>query len=179
MASKVTIAAAGDISFAGPNAEAPSMSMFSQIIGALKGFNLVIGNLESPLVADGNPIPGKCTLRGEPGCAELMKEAGIHLVSLANNHTMDYGEAGLFSTMRALGLAGIKYVGAGRNIEDACAPLFVNVDGGRISVLARTSVIVNSPSYAERDLPGVAFLDISTGEFLTSEGTRIYRSDAE
>ena len=160
MASKVTIAAAGDISFAGPNAEAPSMSMFSQIIAALKGFNLVIGNLESPLVTNGDPRSGKCTIHGNPGWAELMKEAGIHLVSLANNHMMDYGQAGLFSTTQTLDSVGIRYVGAGRDIEEACAPLFLNVDGRRIAVLARTSVIVNSPSYAERDQPGVAYLDI-------------------
>lgn len=160
MTCETSIAAVGDISFAGRNADSPSLNVLSGVIPVLKESNLVIGNLESPLVSCGDPAPGKCTLHGDPGWAELMKDAGITLVGLANNHMMDYGDAGLFSTMRALDSVGINYVGAGGDIEGACAPLFLDIKEKRLAFLARTSVIVTSPSYAGAKQAGVALLDI-------------------
>jgi hypothetical protein len=88
---------------------------------------------------------------------------------------MDYGEAGLFNTVDALDSAGIYHVGAGGFKEEACAPLFLNIKEKRIAFLARTSVIVTSPSYAETKKPGVAFLDIEE----TKETIKICRSQSE
>jgi len=175
MTSTVSIAAVGDISFTGPNTECPSLSVLSEVIPVLKDCNIVVGNLESPLVTDAEPIPGKCTLHGDPRWAEVLRAAGIILVSLANNHMMDFGEAGLFSTMRALDSAGINYVGAGKNSDEACASLLFSAEGRNIAFLARTSVIVTSPSYAEAETPGVAFLDIEE----TKEKIGICKSRAD
>lgn len=175
MTSTVSIAAVGDISFTGPNTECPSLSVLSEVIPVLKDCNIVVGNLESPLVTDAEPIPGKCTLHGDPRWAEVLRAAGIILVSLANNHMMDYGEAGLFSTVDALDSAGIYHLGAGRNKEEACAPLFLEIKGMRVACLARTSVIVTSPSYAGDKQPGVAFLNIEE----TKEKIRICKSQSD
>lgn len=143
----------------GRNADRPSIRVFSAVKHLFEKSDLVIGNLESPLLHNGHSIQGKCTLRGNPGWAEVIKRAGISVLSLANNHIMDYGEDGLRSTINSLDQARLGFVGAGRNREEAYSPAFVDVAGKRISILARTSVIVSSPSYARESQPGVAFLD--------------------
>ena len=151
------LTAVGDVSFMGRNADALSAAVFEGVRPVFNNSPFVVANLECPLVEAGEPVAGKCVLRGKPGWAALMADAGIHLVSLANNHSMDFGRLGLVSTIQALDKAGIKYVGAGLNERDACAPLFISSEVGRIAFLARSSVEVSSPSYATASQPGVAF----------------------
>ena len=155
----ITISVVGDISFEGRLSGNPDASVFSNVREIIYCIDLGIGNLENPLTARGQRVPGKCTLRGDPGWANVLKETGFKLMSLANNHVMDYGPEGLFDTISALESAGIMHVGAGKNRDEAYAPLFVPVRGKNIAVLARSSVIVSSSCYASLSKPGVAFLE--------------------
>ncbi|OPY66953.1 MAG: Capsule biosynthesis protein CapA [Syntrophorhabdus sp. PtaU1.Bin002] len=155
----LVISAVGDVSLEGNLRDMPTTQVFSRLVATLDAADLVVANLESPLTLSGNPQLGKCTLRGDPGWAMVLKKVGIKLVSLANNHMMDYGFEGLFDTIRALDSAEIMHLGAGRNIDEACSPLFVTKKGKRIAFLARSSVIVSSSSYAGPTTPGVAFLE--------------------
>lgn len=163
MADQVTpdlrICAVGDISFEGRLSDQRQQTVFSEVVSYIQGCDLGIANLENPLTTQRDKIPGKCTLRGNPGWAEVLKETGINMVSLANNHMMDYGPEGLFETIRALDSAGIMHLGAGSDMEEALLPLFVKIKGRSIAFLARSSVIVTSPSYAGPSTPGVAFLE--------------------
>jgi Bacterial capsule synthesis protein PGA_cap len=154
------VAAVGDISFNDRDGEQPSLDVLSAVTPIFRESDLVIANLESPLLREGASVPGKCALRGSPEWAEILKQAGVHIVSLANNHVMDFGDAGLTSTVQALEAAGIRHAGAGNNRKQANAPLFLERRGLRVGVLARTSVPVSSPSYATDDHPGTAFLDV-------------------
>jgi poly-gamma-glutamate capsule biosynthesis protein CapA/YwtB (metallophosphatase superfamily) len=155
------LAAVGDIAFEGAEADRPTLDCLAGVRDVLATADLVVGNLECPLVDDAAPIPGKCTMRGARAWAGVLRQAGIGVVSLANNHSMDHGEAGLFSTIDALERAGIAHVGAGKNRAEACAPRFVSVRGKRVGFLARSAVIVTSRAYAEEGSPGVAFLDMA------------------
>lgn len=156
----VVISAVGDISFEGSMAERPDIGIFSNVRRYIQPCDFFTANLENPLTTRGKRAAGKCTLRGDPGWAAVLKEAGINLVSLANNHMMDYGPEGLIETMYALDAAGIKHVGAGMNQQEACAPLCIMVKGRNIIFLARSAVMVASPSYAGPSTPGVAYLDV-------------------
>jgi hypothetical protein len=158
MLGNVKIAAVGDISFRGGRENQPSSDIFDQVASLFRSSDLVMANLESPLVDNGEPVFGKCTLRGATRWAKVIKDAGIGFVSLANNHMMDYGVEGLYSTMQACNDSGLSYAGAGTNINEACQPVYITVAGTRIAILCRTSVIVSSPSYATDIKPGVAFL---------------------
>ena len=152
--------ALGDISFRGRCEDKVSEAVFKNVSIFLKKADLVVANLESPLVStDIIPITGKCTLRGSIDWAVALKKCGIDLVSLANNHMMDYGDKGLFSTIVALDQAGISYIGAGKNRQVACSPIFREVAGRKIAFLARSSVEVSSHCFAGIEQPGVAFLD--------------------
>jgi len=157
--STLSFAAVGDIAFEGLCFDRPSANVFLDASPILKSADLTIANLENPLTEAETGVERKFTLRGDPGWARIVKDAGIDLVTLANNHTMDYGHKGLFDTIHTLNLAGLAYLGAGRNREEACAPKFMEIKGMRLAILARTSVIVTSPSYAGDTQPGVAFLE--------------------
>jgi poly-gamma-glutamate capsule biosynthesis protein CapA/YwtB (metallophosphatase superfamily) len=154
------ILAVGDISFKGRWDSIPTTIPFQHIIKHFEQNNFVIANLESPLVSDTvNSISGKCTLQGDLGWAKILCDCGISLVSLANNHLMDFGEQGLNNTIEALQSAGILYVGAGQDAKSACAPVFKDLSGNKLAFLARSAVEVSSLCYAGPEQPGVALLD--------------------
>lgn len=67
-------------------------------------------NLEGPLCDDGYPVEKRFTFRGPTAFTRILTENSIEAVSLANNHTMDYGQAGYDSTRNALDAAGVPYV---------------------------------------------------------------------
>ena len=155
-----SIGAVGDISFKGGHEDQATNRIFDNILANFEEVDFMVANLESPLVrAEIRPVSGKCTLRGCIEWAAVLKKNRIDLVTLANNHMMDYGEEGLFSTMVALDEAGISYVGAGKNRQTACLPAFREIAGRKIAFLARSSVEVSSLCYAGEAQPGVAFLD--------------------
>ncbi len=160
----ITISAVGDISFMGNRRDKPHSKIFEDIRTVLQKADLTLGNLESPFVINGKAVPGKCILRGHPDWAFILKDAGFDIVSLANNHLMDFGIEGLETTIKALEEAQLYYAGAGRDEQEACAPRFVEIRDHRLAFLARTSVIVSSPAYAVADQPGVAFLDLEETE---------------
>ena len=154
------LSAVGDLSFQGEHADRPSMDVFAPVVPIFRKSDIALANLENPLFSGGTPVRGKCTLRGSPGWAEVLRDAGINLVTLANNHIMDYGEEGLFSTTRSLEASGIAYVGAGRNKEEACKAMLFELKEGRVAFLARSSVVVSSACYSTETRPGAAFFDV-------------------
>jgi poly-gamma-glutamate synthesis protein (capsule biosynthesis protein) len=99
--------------------------------------DLSIANLECPLTDSFTPIPKNGPpLRAGAHCAEGIKASGLDVVTLANNHIMDMGERGLFDTITACQKAGFQLVGAGKNLEEAQAPLITTVNHVRIAILA-------------------------------------------
>lgn len=154
------IATVGDIALVGRYNKEGGPDHLKQVKAIFRQHDLVIGNLESALTDKGQPVPGKCTLRGRPEWAIRLREAGVHVLSLANNHLMDYGPEGLLDTIDNLKHVGIKWLGAGNNIREARAPLYTNVSGNKIALVARTSVYVASPSYADDKTPGVARFEL-------------------
>ncbi|GAA1405159.1 hypothetical protein AUR04nite_06990 [Glutamicibacter uratoxydans] len=101
-------------------------------------------NLESPIV---NPKTTTSDLRGKKsyihwadpaGTIDALKDLGVDCVSLANNHTMDYGVPGIVSSFDALTKAGISYFGAGLNNSESGQPYQISIPaehgGGKINV---------------------------------------------
>ena len=74
-------------------------------------------NLEYPVTRAGVRFVAKTyTYRGEPGSLDAIKKAGFNLLSLANNHIMDYGDQGLMATIRGCRQKKMVYAGAGSNL---------------------------------------------------------------
>jgi hypothetical protein len=132
-------------------------AVFAGIAPLFDHTDLVIGNLEGPLTERPNPSPPwRHCLRGNPAYAPVLRAAGFHVLSLANNHMMDYGWPGVEETIERLTAAGIRVVGAGENIEKARRPVKFAVNGVRVAMLAYCSVAVRNPLYASAREPGVA-----------------------
>ncbi|MEW6330623.1 MAG: CapA family protein [Pseudomonadota bacterium] len=168
------LAAVGDIMLGGT--AAPEMQKygydypFDQTRDILKQAQIVFGNLEGPLTDGGEAGTAKqYVFRSPPDkVAPALARAGFSVVSLANNHTLDYGPEGLEHTRAALDKAGIRHVGAGRNAAEARAPVYMmcpppsgsglsaKASGTTVAFLAY-SLTFPEEFWAGPDKPGTAF----------------------
>jgi len=98
--------------------------------------DITVANLEVVLCTVGTPHPTKSVVfRGSPNNISGLVFAGIDVVSTANNHSMDYGLAGLRQMQGLLDQAGIIHSGAGANSYEAYMPAFYNKHGLNIAFL--------------------------------------------
>jgi len=126
-------------------------------LNTLKDKDLSIINLECPLTKRINPIEKNGpNLFANPHCINLLKYGGFDVVTLANNHILDQGEGGLQDTIDSCSQAGIKYVGAGNNLEDASNPLIIKI---RDKTLALFNFAEHEFSIAGRNKAGANPLD--------------------
>jgi len=158
----VRISAVGDIMLDGT--ARPVLQQFGydypfvQVRRYLRESNIVFGNLEGPLTDAGQPAPDKqYVFRSPPAkVVPALKAAGFNVVSLANNHIMDYGAVGLAQTIKSLDADGIRHVGAGADLAAARQPAIFEINGLRIAFLAYSLTHPDS-FYADNRLPGTAF----------------------
>jgi poly-gamma-glutamate synthesis protein (capsule biosynthesis protein) len=101
----------------------------------LREADLAVANLECVLTTQGEPLDKSYLIRAHPRWGEILVEGGFELVTLANNHGLDYGNEGLAETLDTLAALGVAYVGAGRSREEAHAPVLFDLNGVRIAVL--------------------------------------------
>ena len=100
----------------------------------LASADIAIANLEAPLTAEGERFEDKkYTFKVPPHFVEGIAGAGFDVVTMANNHIVDYGCQGVMSTIDILNGAGIKSCGAGENRRQACSPTFIDVNNVRIA----------------------------------------------
>ena len=89
----------------------------------------------------GTPTPGKeYTFRCDPEYVRYLFDMGVDVVSLANNHTYDYGEISILDTLDTLETAQMPYVGAGRNITEAIKPTYFIANDMRIAIVSATQI---------------------------------------
>jgi len=107
--------------------------------------DLTIINLESSVSERGSPLDKAYTFRSAPETLSLLTDwLGADVVSLANNHTVDYGWDAFDDTMLYLREAGIGYTGAGADISEAAAPYVAEIRGVSIAVFAANQIMTFS-----------------------------------
>ncbi|MDD5590260.1 MAG: CapA family protein [Candidatus Portnoybacteria bacterium] len=132
---------------------------FLKIRDFLQSANLVLGNLETPITQGREITDFEMIFRSNPGTEQALKQAGFSVLSLANNHTPNFGEEGLKDTFNYLAGAGIKYVGAGNNEQEAYGPVYVEEKGIRFAFFAYNDADVAPDSYeAGENRAGTAFM---------------------
>ena len=118
---------------------------FLKLVSLIRGADCAWANCELPIVDISQAYPQyrEMDIPGavDPWCADELKWLGVDFVGFANNHTMDYGYEGLFSTIKNLNRLGIGYAGAGKDLEEAARPRFVDTVGGRIGQVSCTTAI--------------------------------------
>lgn len=132
------------------------------IFGAAADVN--VANLEVVLANTGTQHPTKSVVyRGNPANISGLTYAGIDVVTLANNHTLDYGLPALSQMRSLLDAAGIIHSGAGADSYEANLPAFINRKGLNIAFLRssdRTGQYNNAQPYLQAGFnkPGFAYM---------------------
>ena len=157
---EVTIAAVGDLMLGGR--AGPYLTQygpdypFRDVMHVLRQADLVAGNLESSISGRGAAVENKkFTLRAGPIAAQALKSAGIRVVSLANNHSMDFGPLALQDTLAALDENAVLYTGAGMDLDDARTPAIVKIKGKTVAFLSY-SLTFPLEFFASAGQPGTA-----------------------
>ncbi|MFQ6002018.1 MAG: CapA family protein, partial [Anaerolineae bacterium] len=106
----------------------------------LRSADIALGNLECPLSTRGEPIDKRFLFRAHPRNLAALSWAGIDIVSLANNHLLDFGEKAMEDTLEGLKDSEIPYVGVGLSEEEAHRPVIMEVRGVKIAFLAYAAI---------------------------------------
>lgn len=132
----ITLAFAGDVHFI-DRTVGVSLRSVTDMMGDA---DLTMVNLETAVTSRGTPEPKTFLFRAAPGAFARLKAAGIDVVTVANNHALDYGRVGLADTLADAQKAQMPVVGAGPRADDAYAPQIFTIRGTRIAVLGMSQV---------------------------------------
>jgi poly-gamma-glutamate synthesis protein (capsule biosynthesis protein) len=158
-AGDVTLAFAGDVHFMDRTAGllADGASAFGPIADTLRSADVSMVNLETAVTDRGAPEPKEFHFRAPATAFDAVKAAGVDLVTIANNHALDYGRVGLGDTLDNARKAEVPAIGAGSNATEAYAPWVTTVRGTTIAFVAVSQIHELESSWAAAaDRSGVA-----------------------
>lgn len=159
-AEEIVINAVGDVMLAGRWASSIKKqgydTPFSAMTSELAKGDLNLANLESPIARQGKEFTTKkFRFRAAPELAPALRKAGFQLVTLANNHSMDFGGQALGETMKYLETAGIAWIGAGDNLAESRKMALYTIKGKKITFLGY-SLTQPTEFFAGQQRPGTA-----------------------
>lgn len=134
------------------------IAVSDKILDLINQSEIAIANLECPATYEEKPIT-KCgpSLKANPEDIELLKKYGFGILTLANNHILDYGEEGVLETLNKCNEVGIKTFGAGRNNKDATKPMIIDICDKRIGLISFAEEEFN---LASEKSPGANHFDV-------------------
>jgi len=157
-----TISFAGDVNFQLRTARrlgADPKTVFGIAATQLRKADLTMVNLETSISVGGTKYPKEYNFQAPPSALTALKDAGIDIATMANNHAADYGSGGLAQTLAAIKHSPIPVIGIGKDADAAFAPWYATVRGLRIAIIAADQVRDEStlPDFsAGPHKPGVA-----------------------
>jgi hypothetical protein len=111
-------------------------SIYNNFLSVLQDVDIKVTNLECPLTTSNTPILKLGNnIKASPECIDLFKYGGFDVLTLANNHILDYGENGVEDTLQICKENEINTVGAGMDITEAAEPLYLNVKARKVAIL--------------------------------------------
>jgi poly-gamma-glutamate capsule biosynthesis protein CapA/YwtB (metallophosphatase superfamily) len=155
----ITLAFAGDVNFAGRTARLlrHPADAFGPIVSVLRSADLTMLNLETAVTNGGTPQPKTYHFRTTPAAFVALRDAGVDVVTMANNHVLDYGQVGLADTLAAARRMHFPVVGIGQDAAAAWAPWLVTIGGVKIAILGVSQVAELAGSWVAKDhRPGEA-----------------------
>ena len=135
--SNISMVFTGDVMF-GRGVESvlhSNQNVFGDLKPLFLQSDIVVINLESPFTNSNDNYKMAIPLKANPDFAHVLKDNNVNVVSLANNHIMDYGPSGLQDTLAALDKYNIKHIGAGENLDKAVEPAYFDIDNRKIAIL--------------------------------------------
>lgn len=159
--SEVVFSFAGDVMFSDHYTSAYDQNGISAIadaemLAAMQDSDLFMLNEEFPFSLQGEPMEDKqYTFRTDPRYVSIFQDLGVDMVSVANNHALDFGQAAFCDTLETLKQADIACLGGGYQITEASAPGIFEVNGQTFAVFAATRVSPSYDWYATDSQPGM------------------------
>jgi poly-gamma-glutamate synthesis protein (capsule biosynthesis protein) len=139
-------------------ASKPTHYIWGDMLNNLLATDLNIANLETTLTTHDKAVPKVFNFKSDPKNVTALTAANITLVSLANNHSLDFGVEGLQETIKTLDSANIMHVGAGKNLDAAMKGAIIEKNGIKIGVLGFTD---NEPTWAAGpNKPGINYVHV-------------------
>jgi poly-gamma-glutamate capsule biosynthesis protein CapA/YwtB (metallophosphatase superfamily) len=138
-----TISFAGDVHFAGRVGQrlaANPKTVFAQAAKGLRRADLTMVNLETAITTGGDQQNKEFTFRAPPVALTALRDAGIDVATMANNHGADYGASGLRDTLAASKAKHFPVVGIGANKRAAFAPYRTTLNGVKVAIFAADQV---------------------------------------
>lgn len=173
---KFSLVSVGDFLYSRPMANHPNPE-FQKVVELIKSGDVTIGNQEGVFI-DLSTFKGEGygngLLWGEGTLAKDMKAMGVDMVSMANNHSTDFGPEGLMETIRLANEAGLVNSGGGANMKDARKAGFLDTPKGRIGLVSTASTF--KPNAGANDAfgetnarPGISILRLKTINLVNQE----------
>lgn len=159
--STVILSFAGDVYFsehslASYDKKGISAYADEEMLSLMNSADLFMLNHEFSFSLQGEPMEDKqYTLQTDPKYVKILQELGTDVVTLANNHVLDFGNAALLDTFATLKQAEIEYVGAGNNYQEAISPVVRTIQGQSFAIFAATRVSPSADWYAGNKKAGV------------------------
>lgn len=159
-AEPITLVAAGDLLLGGSAAPLLEREGFDYPFGATRTWlteaDLAVANLEAPLTGSDDEFVEKTyRFKVPPVAAAALGRAGFDVLTLANNHIVDFGPAGIAETLAALDAAGLSGVGAGSNLTEARRSVILEVKDQKVAFLAYSNTFPEA-FWAGKDRAGTA-----------------------
>jgi poly-gamma-glutamate capsule biosynthesis protein CapA/YwtB (metallophosphatase superfamily) len=139
---QVTVAFAGDVHFAGRTAGRAGLGadVLGPIGRTLAAADIGMVNLESAITGRGTEEPKQFHFRAPPVVLDSLRQSGVDVVTMANNHAVDYGPVGLSDTLAAIRGHRLPVVGVGADAAQAYAPWYTSVRGVRVAIIAASQI---------------------------------------
>jgi poly-gamma-glutamate capsule biosynthesis protein CapA/YwtB (metallophosphatase superfamily) len=123
----LVIAFAGDVHFERHLAKRTQPGGLASVRSLFAGADVVVVNLETAITTRGTRVSKDYNFRTNAQALTALRDAGVDVLSLANNHAMDFGAVGLSDTLRALKRSPLRSAGIGTNSTEAVTPARIRV----------------------------------------------------
>jgi poly-gamma-glutamate synthesis protein (capsule biosynthesis protein) len=156
------MAFAGDVHFSGrvrARLDRDPATVFAQAAPVLRRADLTMVNLETAITTAGVQQNKEFTFRAPPSAFTALRDAGVDVATMANNHGADYGTPGLRDSLAAIRASRFPVVGIGANDTQAYAPYTTTLNGVRVAIIGADQVQDETTLRlfsAGPDKPGVA-----------------------
>jgi poly-gamma-glutamate synthesis protein (capsule biosynthesis protein) len=146
---------------------------FDQAVEYLRGPDVCFSNLEVAIdvPASGEPTKERVQI-GKPEVLDCLKEMGINMLALGNNHSWDLGTEGVLATIEEVKKRGFGFAGTGGTESQATAPGYLETPAGRVALVAMATGSIAPEARATEDRPGVNELRFKQKNLLKPEDTK-------
>jgi len=153
----VTIAFGGDASFEGLSTAVVSNTtgLLSAITPVMSAADIAMVNVETAIGTGGTAVNKQFTFQAPAQALDSLSAAGVDVVTMANNHGMDFGKEGFADTLRIKAEGKMPIIGIGADSTEAYAPYVQEVHGQRIGIIAANDIYPSSMVNWWTAAPGV------------------------